>query len=53
MTNMRKVTCPFCGYEMPVWYDSAKAACHGLFIKCKGRKCGKVFEIIIKKSSDK
>jgi len=53
MTNKRKVTCPFCGYEMPVWYDPVTAVSHGLYIKCKGRQCGKVFEIVIKKTSDK
>ena len=53
MNNVRKVICPFCGYRMPIRYEQDKAECKGLFVKCKGRNCGKVFEIIIKSSIDK
>lgn len=41
-----KVRCPYCGYEMPVTY-SREAACRGVFIRCKGRSCKKIFEIIL------
>ena len=44
-----KVVCPFCGYHMPIFYDRRKAVCEGLYVRCKGRNCGKVFEIVIKK----
>lgn len=53
MNSIRKVTCPFCGYAMPIRYEPDRASCEGLFVKCKGRNCGKVFEIIVRKSSDK
>lgn len=52
MTNVEakreKVKCPYCGYVMPVEYDKTARA-SGLFVKCKGRQCGKVFEIILPK----
>jgi uncharacterized Zn finger protein len=47
MEPREKIKCPYCGYEMPVERDK-KAVCKGIFVKCKGRNCGKVFEIIIK-----
>nr|DAU75753.1 MAG TPA: cysteine-rich protein [Caudoviricetes sp.] len=44
---MDKVKCPYCGYKMPIFVgENAKA--EDLWVKCKGRKCGKVFEIKIK-----
>lgn len=45
--SMEKVKCPFCGYEMPIRYDKEKSKAKGIFIKCKGRKCKKEFEIKI------
>lgn len=45
--GIEKVKCPYCGYEMPIYYDKT-ATCKGVFIKCKGRNCKKQFEIIIK-----
>lgn len=48
--DRKNVTCPFCGYKMPIQY-SPKSVCSGVYVKCKGRKCGKKFEIKIK--SDK
>lgn len=42
----QKVLCPYCGYAMPLTY-SQKASCHGVFIRCKGRGCKKIFEIKI------
>lgn len=42
----RKVQCPYCGYKMPLAY-SRRAVCQGVFIRCKGRNCKKVFEIKI------
>lgn len=44
--SMQKIKCPYCGYEMPLTYE-AEAVCRGIFIKCKGRRCGKIFEIKI------
>lgn len=40
------VFCPYCGYRMPLRYTPA-ARCRGLFVKCKGRGCGKIFEVIL------
>lgn len=42
----RKVKCPYCGYEMPVTYGD-NAVCKGVFLRCKGRNCRKVFEVKI------
>ncbi len=46
----QKVICPYCGYKMPIEYVTSKAVCHGVFCKCKGRSCGKIFEIVIDKT---
>ena len=40
------VKCPHCGYRMPLRYIP-EASCRGLFVKCKGRGCGRVFEILL------
>ena len=47
MANDR-VVCPRCGYRMPIEVKPGAVA-HGLFLRCKGRNCGKIFEIIISK----
>lgn len=41
-----KVKCPHCGYQMPLTYGR-EAVCRGVFVRCKGRGCRKVFEIKI------
>lgn len=46
---MEKVKCPYCGYGMPLAYDKT-AVCRGLYIRCKGRNCKKLFEIKIDKT---
>ena len=38
------VRCPYCGYRMPVTFDK-DAVCKGVFVKCKGKNCRRVFEI--------
>lgn len=43
--NTVKVKCPCCGYEMPITYDPSRARCRGVYVRCKGRSCKKVFEI--------
>lgn len=45
-----RVTCPYCGYRMPIEAVSGAVA-HGLFVKCKGRNCGRRFEIILPKKN--
>lgn len=50
--SREKVTCPYCGYEMPIEKDK-DAEAKGLWVKCKGRNCGKVFEIKLGKAEDK
>lgn len=40
----KRIKCPHCGYSMPVFYTE-NTVCMGIYIRCKGRKCGKVFEI--------
>ena len=47
-----RVTCPYCGYRMPIKI-SPKAIAKGLFVKCKGRNCGKQFEIVIPQKTGK
>ena len=42
----RKVKCPYCGYEMPIFYDKT-AQSDGVTVTCKGRKCHAVFTIKI------
>ena len=42
-----KVRCPYCGYEMPIYYDRDTTKSKGIFVKCKGRNCKKEFEIKI------
>ena len=37
----------FAGYEMPIRYDKENSKAKGLFVKCKGRKCKKEFEVKI------
>lgn len=43
-TTYKKVKCPFCGYEMPI-YLSEETVCRGLLARCKGRNCKKIFEV--------
>ena len=45
-SGRKKIKCPACGYEMPI-FRTPEARCKGVFVKCKGRQCGKVFEIKI------
>ena len=45
---LKKVKCPHCGYTMPIAYVG-HADCQGVVVKCKGRNCGKEFEIKIKR----
>ena len=40
----KKIKCPFCGYEMPIFYNE-KTVCIGVFVRCKARHCKKTFEI--------
>lgn len=40
----KKVICPFCGYKMPVFLGPS-AVSYDVWIRCKGRNCGKLFEI--------
>ena len=42
--NLSNVVCPFCGYKMPVEYSN-DANCNGVFLRCKGRSCKKIFEL--------
>ena len=51
--NRERVICPICGYKMPIEYDPSVAKCNGVFVKCKGRSCGRIFEIVIEEESDK
>ena len=42
----KKVECPFCSYKMPLMFDS-RTRCEGLYVRCKNKKCKKVFEVKI------
>lgn len=44
--EVKRIRCPYCGYRMPIEVGENAVAC-GLFAKCKGRKCGKRFEIVV------
>ena len=44
--GMCRATCPKCGYRMPVFYNR-EAASEGVFVPCKGRRCGAFFEVKI------
>ena len=41
-----KIKCPYCGYIMPIAYDRT-ATCKGVYIRCKGKNCKKIFELKI------
>lgn len=43
-----RVKCPRCGQLAPVEFAPSDAESKGVFIKCKGRHCGRVFEVKIK-----
>lgn len=43
-----RIKCPYCGYSMPLFYTE-KAMAAGITAKCKGRNCGKEFEIKVNK----
>lgn len=42
----KKVQCPFCGYEMPIFYKKTSVS-EGVFAICKGRNCKRKFKIRI------
>lgn len=42
--GLKKAICPHCGYKMPIILGPT-AYCRDVWVKCKGRKCGAVFEI--------
>lgn len=44
MEQREKIKCPYCGYHMPVEI-SPNAVVHGVWVKCKGRNCRRIFEI--------
>lgn len=50
--NLKRVKCPFCGYEMPVYFDPKRSKCRGVYIQCKGRNCKRQFEIKLKTDTD-
>lgn len=43
--SLKKVACPHCGYKMPIFLGPA-AVSYDVWVKCKGRSCGKTFEVI-------
>lgn len=36
----------YCGHNVNV-FKSKDAACRGIFLKCKNKECGKIFELKI------
>lgn len=42
----KRVICPHCGYRMPIEVEPGAVA-RGLYVKCKGRNCGKRFEVVL------
>lgn len=51
--DLKRVKCPFCGYEMPVYFNPKRSKCRGVYIQCKGRNCKRQFEIKINTDSVK
>lgn len=47
-TQLKNVICPYCGYKLPTTFTST-SECKEILIKCKGRQCGRLFSLIIKK----
>lgn len=47
MIVKEKVECPHCGYKMPITIGK-DAKSQDVWVRCKGRKCKKLFEIKIK-----
>ena len=45
----RRVRCPYCGYLMPVWQEE-DAESSGIWVRCKGRNCKKLFEVKVTKT---
>lgn len=41
-----KILCPYCKHPTSIMADS-KAKCKGVYVRCKGAHCKKVFEIVI------
>lgn len=46
LNERHKIKCPFCGYEMPIFYGTSANA-KDLHVRCKARHCRKFFEIKI------
>ena len=42
----KKVKCSYCGHEQNV-QCTEDAVCRGVFMRCKARKCRRIFEIRI------
>lgn len=52
-TKKEKITCPYCGYAMPI-YRTESALSRGIYVRCKARHCRRVFEIKVDpKKADK
>ena len=47
----KKAVCPFCGHPVNVFYRP-DAACQGVYLKCKNKICGRIFELRITPSQD-
>nr|DAV74115.1 MAG TPA: Ogr/Delta-like zinc finger protein [Caudoviricetes sp.] len=47
MDKKKKIKCPYCGYELPIFYAD-NAVCKKIYAICKGRNCKKIFEIKVK-----
>lgn len=44
--KLSKVVCPHCGYKMPIFYNENTIS-KNIYVRCKGKKCKKIFEIKI------
>lgn len=51
-SKREKVLCPYCGHPQQIARE-AGAQCRGLYIKCRARHCGKVFEIRIEQQKNR
>ena len=48
----QKVKCPICGHKQKIHY-SPDAVSRGVYVRCQGRQCRKIFEIRLGNNRDR
>ena len=49
---MNKITCPYCGYKLPLFIDS-NTNINNLSLTCKGRNCKRPFLVLVRRGIQK